>query len=269
VEKYWSVNQVSSHHEAETKRKKSLIDYKSNLLALVNKRTSFNIKNFFSDISFGFNQASHHVASSNPIQQLPISTSSIHSNFLIRENHDVTDKYWLTHQLLKLELNQNKIRMSEKSFWREWTNVNLKNEVALKMSHFLTYKNFSGLLTPQLFWRKHSELFFEFLVLQDSLNAHTAAGYMLYRLENKLLKGTIVFINTKHIRDYALVICNLEETLLMIDSLSINTQAVITLVLEKDCQQFDVIVESLGRMSDISKAFSSQRKGYCNYCYSN
>ncbi len=233
--------------------RKNILNYESNLLAFVNKRTSFNIKNFFADINFGFHHH-HHV----------ISSRAINSKFLIKENFELTDKYWITYQLLKLGLNQKRIRISDKSKCRERSEVNLKNEVALKMSYFLTYKNFSDLLTPRLLWKKYDELYFEFLILQDNSNFHTGFGYMLYRLENKLLKNTIVYINTSLIRDYALVVCNKKETLLRINSLEINMQNVITIVLNKDCQYFDVIVENLGRMSDINSfnSFTNQRKGF-------
>ena len=236
---------------------------KLNLIELLKKRKSFNIKNFYCGTNYGFRVGSHHKRF-DTADQLPISTSFIHSNCLVEENIDLTDTFWLSHQILTNQLNFDKIRIRHLKHYKKVDQLDLNNEVDLKMSHFLTYQNLSELLPSAINWQKNTELYFEYLGLQNKNDVHDNYGYMLYRLERKITKGTVVYIETATIRDYALVICNLNETILRIDHFDGSKKdSILKLEMQKNCDQFDVLVENLGRFSDSSTRikFSSQRKG--------
>ncbi len=136
------------------------------------------------------------------------------------------------------------------------------------MSHFLSYKSLTGLLEAPLVWQRKSSLFFEFLSLQvsnlaSSHDIHPSRGFVLYRLEKLLAKGTVVRIDSDEVKDYALVMCNLNETLLVVDNLNGVGKRMVELTLAENCEYFDILVESMGRNSDVggSLRLSLQRKG--------
>lgn len=239
--------------------------YKSSLITLINNHKSFSINNFFCNLNLDFTQGSHHLGSNHSLL-LPISTHSLQSNCVLSEERQTTDKFLLSKQILKDRVNLKSILIQEEKNFRKWSEVRINEEIKLEMSHFLNYKNFSKLLPNQLFWRKKNELYFEFVSSQMLTEVHKSIGYMLYRLENLLTRNTVVYINTRHIRDYALVTCNSNETLLRLDNVSPGAKLpdVVKLVLTNNCEQFDVLVENVGRLSDISSGFntfSHQRKG--------
>ena len=209
-------------------------------------------------------QASHHDDS----YRLPITTSDSYPNCLIEENSERTGKFWLARDVLKVNKTRLKTvrnsKYSNRKAYLKLTELDLSTLVKLEMSHFLPYNKLSGLLFSPLQWKtgKH-ELYFEYLSLNYNLEASNF-GFMLYRLENKITKNTIVRINAKHISDYALLMCNLNQTVLTINRFQETVLGFVDIKLPYDCGQFDVLVDNVGRLSDMSHRldqFSNERKG--------
>lgn len=251
-----------SSFEQIKRHKQNLLEMKSNLKNLLKTKKSFNIRNFFCPAGHGLKQGAHHNGA-NYDDLLLFSNSQINSECFIEENLQLTDNFFLTQQVLNGNLS-GKIRLKNKPMYRTLSDIDLKNEIQLEMSNYLPYEELSNLLFSPIAWKKNTfALNFEFLSLHYNTDSHNY-GYMLYRIENKVTKGTNVYINLKNIKDFALIICNLNETLMVIDNTDKTRHNQVNLKILNDCKYFDVIVETMGRLSDIStnfKKFSSQRKG--------
>jgi beta-galactosidase len=130
------------------------------------------------------------------------------------------------------------------------------------MSHVLTYDKFTSNLPNRVMLRKDNEhLFMEYL----NLNYHLASsnhGFILYRLDVNLKADSMVVIKTDYIRDYAMLVCDCEKVLVTINHQQ-KLEKIISIELQSDCNQLDVFVENMGRLSDLKdkSEFSSQRKG--------
>lgn len=269
------MNQSPSEQAEE--HKKHAYKYKATLDELDNSH-SYSITNFYCHSNYGFHVAAHHnhLDPEQRSESLPISSSHLLGKCLIEENLQPGDKFWLSQQILASPKKKatNIFRIRERKNYRRTFEVDVSKETALPMSHYLTYQNLSGLLEAPLVWNKSYKLYFEFLSLQfpnlqHSQHVHPNSGFVLYRLEKLLVKDTVVRIDTREIKDYALVMCNLNEILMVVDTLNDARNEITELRLDKHCEYFDILVENMGRYSDASRSLhlSQQRKGSFNFNY--
>lgn len=244
------------------KHKQNLIVSRSQFVKILKNKNSFNIKNFFCPTNFGLKQGAHH-KSSDYDNLLLIANSQIDSECLVDESLQLTDNYFLIKQILNGNINS-KIRLKHKQSHRVLSDIDLDNEIELEMTNFLPYQELNSLLFSPISWKKNTfSLTFEFLSLHYNTDVSNY-GFMLYRIENKVTKGTSVYIKIKNIKDFGLVMCNLNETLMVIDNTEKAEYSQVKLEIMRDCKYFDILVETMGRLSDISTSFNkftSQRKG--------
>lgn len=142
--------------------------------------------------------------------------------------------------------------------------MNKKSLIDIPVTHILPFENLiKNLHSPIDLKDTKNELYFEYININYSRKI-LEFGYILYRLNNVNLKiGTIILVKTEFIRDYAILICDSVDHLLTVDH-SKQIPKTIFFKLKKDCLNFQVIVENMGRTSVLTNGnnFSSQRKGF-------
>lgn len=72
--------------------------FKHNLVGLLRTNKSFSINNFYCATNFGFSVGAHHDLSTNAF--LAISTSFENDKCHVKEDMTLSNKYWLTYEIL-------------------------------------------------------------------------------------------------------------------------------------------------------------------------
>lgn len=264
----------------------SILKFKSNLVEIVELKKSFNIKNYFCTANYAFSHGAHHDYLTNNL--LPFSTSSLNSFYecLIDENGEIAEKYWLMNKLLKYgSFHMNKkflhdlynqtylLSQFEKFRPISYTSLitydyndqildNRSNLIKLKSTHLLYFDKFLDLLEAPINLKKDSnELYMEYLSTNYKIETFNL-GYILYRIDIDLPKDSYIRIEPFYIRDYAILICD-NVHLFTIDNLIKRDNQTILIKIENKCMHLDVIVENMGRLSDMTKMndILLQRKG--------
>jgi hypothetical protein len=264
----------------------SILKFKSNLVEIVELKKSFNLKNYYCTTNYAFSHGAHHDYLNNNF--LPFSTSSLNSFYecLIDENGELTEKYWLTNKLLKYgSFNMNKKFLNDlynqsfllyqfekyrpisyrNLFSYDYDNQiteNRSNLIKLKSTHLLFFERLIDLLEAPINLKKDSnELYMEYLSTNYKIDTSNL-GFILYRIDIYLQKDSFIRIEPFYIRDYAVFICD-NVHLFTIDNLNKRYNETILIKIENYCQHLDVLVENMGRLSDITKIndIIFQRKG--------
>lgn len=237
--------------------------FKSNLNELLTTKKSFNINKFICLSYTGFwSGARYDELNEN---YLPISTSSFnaHGVCLVDETGYLTNKYLSGLNLLKPKSQFGKNFSANKISYK-LSELNEENLVEIRITHFLPYEKIvkNLLHAPVLLNPKKNELYMEYLNINYNLKTH-ANAYILYRLKANLKPGAVVFVNTKYVRDYAMLMCDYKNLLLTIDHSKKRDDSLLAIRLNFDCTEIHVLVENMGRLSNLkaSEKFTSQRKG--------
>ncbi len=88
--------------------------------------------------------------------------------------------------------------------------------------------------------------------------------FIVYSLKIFLLKDSIIYVKTREINDYSVIICDQKSILVTLNPKKI-LENIILVKLDQPCNRIDLIVQNEGHSSQVS--FHRQRKGILNFLY--
>ena len=134
----------------------NFLSYKSSLSKILDLDESFNIKNYYCPINFGYSNGAHYDHITNAY--LPLSTSYINSFYdcLINENGDLTEKYFLAEMLLQFGIQNiaekkfdlGYLQMQYKKLKPSKMNGDSDHSIQLNASHILYLSKMIELMDP-------------------------------------------------------------------------------------------------------------------------
>lgn len=213
------------------------LEFRRNLLELIKDKKSFNFKNFHE--SFFHNNF-----------------KSTENSYFIEKNGGLSHKYLDARQLLLVnETTSNTINNKSKK----------KLEINLKMNSFLYFDKLIENIEPAVSIENtnQKETFLEYLGLKNNLDISETL-FIVYSLKIFLLKDSIIYVKTREINDYSVIICDQKSILVTLNPKKI-LENIILVKLDQPCNRIDLIVQNEGHSSQVS--FHRQRKGILNFLY--
>lgn len=242
--------------------------FKINLNILIKSKGSFSIANFFCLTNADFSSGAHHNLDNNNahffLTTHPIDVNNLKC-LINGDTAHVTRKFNLTYNLILNNPQNDEIITStnDRLLLLKLSDLNKSETRQIRLTHVLPYPNLlANLHTSVPFSNENTAMSMEQLTLNYKLETPNQ-GYILYRLvEANLDAGSTIRLNTKLIRDYAILICDSSKHLVTIDH-SLELAKTISIKLNTACAQLDVFIENMGRLSDLRNVdeLRTQRKG--------